>query len=396
MKGYSTRWLSNAGSNSTPLPLMLALLILITGCSKNSVADQSINNTATQSNLEQNETVLLFPTNARFDNTKNSWQLDIHGWVFEPEKDSIWRNGLITSFAKLIGVKKNSHEEQLFENRVRMFLVDNKPDKHIVLNAHQQHIVAPTTGENGHFNTTINLAAGPAACNGWLPIQVETPVEDKRDIKGSLQCVTSQGTSVISDIDDTIKISNVLDKQQLMKNTFTKEFTAVPGMADTYQVWKKQGVMFHYVSSSPWQLYPALSSFMQSSSFPQGSMHLKLVRFKDESLFNLFATPEEGKIPTITKLLKDYPQRKFILVGDSGEKDPAIYAQIARQYPDRIIKIYIRDIRHDSSALAKIFSGLPDNKWQAFIDANEIKLSLNRQIKNPQLLAHDNSDNVKR
>ena len=38
-----------------------------------------------------------------------------------------------------------------------------------------------------------------------------------------------QGISVISDIDDTIKISEVLDKVRLLANTFIHPFKPVPG-----------------------------------------------------------------------------------------------------------------------------------------------------------------------
>jgi hypothetical protein len=63
------------------------------------------------------------------------------------------------------------------------------------------------------------------------------------------------GISVISDIDDTIKISNVLSKRLLLKHTFYTYFKPVEGMSDLYQKWNEQKCQFHYVSASPWQLY---------------------------------------------------------------------------------------------------------------------------------------------
>ena len=137
-------------------------------------------------------------------------------------------------------------------------------------------------------------------------------------------------------------------------------------MSEIYQHWKSRGYKFHYVSSSPWQLYPVLSDFISVKRFPQGSMHLKLVRLKDESLLNLFAPPEDGKLPVITELFTQYPDRQFILVGDSGERDPDIYAQVARQYPERIIRIYIRDVKNDRESVEKIFTSLPRKKWVVF------------------------------
>ncbi len=143
-------------------------------------------------------------------------------------------------------------------------------------------------------------------------------------------------------------------------------------MPEIYRHWHNKGYRFHYVSSSPWQLYPVLSEFIDKQAYPRGSMHLKLIRVKDESIFNLFATPEEGKVPTITKLLTTYPKRRFILVGDSGERDANIYADIAKRYPGRIVKIYIRDVKGDKNSVENIFADLPKNQWTVFSSPTEI------------------------
>jgi phosphatidate phosphatase APP1 len=55
-------------------------------------------------------------------------------------------------------------------------------------------------------------------------------------------------------------------------------------MADLYQRWAEQSnVVFHYVSGSPWQLYPSLSDFVLRAGFPPGIFHLRQFRLKDES-----------------------------------------------------------------------------------------------------------------
>jgi len=45
---------------------------------------------------------------------------------------------------------------------------------------------------------------------------------------------------------------------------------------------------------------------------------------------------------------------RFIMIGDSGEHEPEIYADIACQYPQQISHIYIRNITKNSS-YQKIF-----------------------------------------
>ncbi|MCI0505015.1 MAG: DUF2183 domain-containing protein [Gammaproteobacteria bacterium] len=327
---------------------------------------------AATTNLKNDEAVILFPTNAQFDVKQNRWLAHIHGWVFEPEQDSAWRNSFIISLRAFLNIDQNSPEHPLFKARARMFLVDNEGDKDIALQVRGQNIQAHKTGDNGHFEMLAPLEIEHGACIKWLDIRVITPQDDQRNFSGNIQCVEEQGISVISDIDDTIKQSNVLDKKELMKNTFMREFKAVPGMSELYQAWSAQGYAFHYVSSSPWQLYPALDAFLKTADYPAGSMHLKLVRLKDTSFFNLLDSPEAGKLPVINALLTQYPRRKFILVGDAGEKDPEIYSRIAKDNPDRILKIFIRRLSGQSGNLISRFNGLVESKWQVFDHADEL------------------------
>ncbi|KAI9270558.1 hypothetical protein BDA99DRAFT_323580 [Phascolomyces articulosus] len=111
-------------------------------------------------------------------------------------------------------------------------------------------------------------------------------------------------------------------------------------MSDVYQYWSNQGVHVHYVSNSPWQVYPALSEFIRDRHFPAGSMHLRAISTGDL----IRRKPGQHKLDVIPQILQDFPSRKFILVGDSGERDPEIYQQIYKQYPNQIIKIFIHDV----------------------------------------------------
>lgn len=52
----------------------------------------------------------------------------------------------------------------------------------------------------------------------------------------------------------------------------------------------------------------------------------------------------DHKRDAIRHILDVYPDMRFILVGDSGQRDPEIYNRILRQHPGRILGIYIRDV----------------------------------------------------
>jgi phosphatidate phosphatase APP1 len=189
-----------------------------------------------------------------------------------------------------------------------------------------------------------------------------------------VRLIPPQGISVISDIDDTIKISGVTSKKELLTNTFLKEFRAVPGMVDFYRRLARNGTPFHYVSCSPWQLYPPLVEFMDKEGFPIGSLHLKSFRMKDQTFINLFRSPDTLKLRSIESIMKLYPERQFILIGDSGERDPEIYGDIARKYPGQILHIFIRSLEPagDEDRYQDAFRGIDQGHWTVFREAKEL------------------------
>jgi len=156
---------------------------------------------------------------------------------------------------------------------------------------------------------------------------------------GAVYFIPPYGWSVISDIDDTVKITGVVGvpRAEMVRNTFMREFVAANGMPRLFQDWASQGAAFHYVSSSPWQLQPELSSFFVKAGLPGGSFHLKDFDVRGRGFFNYFLTPSAKSKPlAIETLLAAFPSRRFVLVGDSGEKDPEIYAGIARAHPEQV------------------------------------------------------------
>jgi phosphatidate phosphatase APP1 len=63
--------------------------------------------------------------------------------------------------------------------------------------------------------------------------------------------------------------------------------------------------------------------------------------------------------------------RSLVLVGDSGEHDPEIYGNVARLYPKRVRRIFIRAVKGektDDQRFIKAFKGVPREKWLVFTD----------------------------
>ena len=186
-----------------------------------------------------------------------------------------------------------------------------------------------------------------------------------------------RGLSVVSDIDDTIKISEVSSKRELLANQFLRPFEVVPSMASVYRRWQQEhpGAAFHYVSASPWQLYGPLSKFALAERFPAGTFQMKLFRPKDSTFFDLFMDQVQFKLGQIEPLLRSYPQRRFVLVGDSGEQDPEIYGELARKYPEQVVGIFIRNVSGEDARgqrFQNAMKDVPGDLWRVFDDAESL------------------------
>ncbi|EIW59809.1 uncharacterized protein TRAVEDRAFT_71743 [Trametes versicolor FP-101664 SS1] len=168
------------------------------------------------------------------------------------------------------------------------------------------------------------------------------PVTVSTSIAIPLSC---SSVRVISDIDDTIKLSGILGgARAVFHNVFVKDLrdSVIRGMGDWYTGMWKRGVRFHYVSNGPFELLPIVNEFLQIARLPPGSIRLR--SYGGRSLFNgLLSAPAMRKRTGVLDVLNHFPEAHFILVGDSGEQDLELYAELARERPDQIVGIFIRD-----------------------------------------------------
>jgi len=329
--------------------------------------------------IKDDETVIFFPTSAFLDSEGQAWIFPVHGWIFEMEEDSLWRNIAVDRLLGLLEVEPEGANRAIYEERGRMFLVDNERVKEIEIRLGGSHFDMDPSEPNGHFRGKVQVKWSEISDRkegDWIMFQAIMPEKDDRLFQGKVHLIEPQGISVISDIDDTIKVSNVKDKKALLANTFLKPFRAVPGMPDLYRKWEKEGAVFHYVSASPWQLYPTLSEFIGASGFPPGSFHLKNFRVKDRTFYNLFSSQEAYKKPLIEKILQTYPNRRFVLVGDGGEEDPEIFAAIARSHGDQVAHIFIRNAEAsgaDDERYRMAFDGIAESRWTLFQEGGDLR-----------------------
>lgn len=192
------------------------------------------------------------------------------------------------------------------------------------------------TNDAGHFSMRAGL--------DFVPTHVRVLANEDLSTVQEIEITDDAGVSVISDIDDTIKKSSIsLGAREIFRNTFIRDLKGltVEGVREWYGELYKMGVRFHYCSNSPWQLFPVIATFFRHADLPPGSLHLKHYSGMLQGIFEPVAERKKG---TLEAILRDFPNRKFILVGDSGEADLEVYTELAVAHPRRILAIFIRDV----------------------------------------------------
>jgi len=326
--------------------------------------------------LKSDERIVFYPSIAQRFPGEATWRVAIHGRVFEPEKRGVLTAALREAL-ELKDVEMSSEEERIFNERARLFLVDHERGKKVFLRFGLKRFAVGKSKPDGRFSGEVRLADAEVRGPPRIEFDAELPSHDSRSFRGEAFKLEETGLSVISDIDDTIKITEVRDRHAMLRNTFLREFAPVPGMAEFYQMLARSNrAQFHYVSASPWQLYELFAAFVNAHRFPHGTFALREFRWKNRTFLSLFANPEEYKAAVIEPLLRQSPQRRFVLIGDSGERDPEIYAALARKYPRQVAHILIRDVTGEPAITpryAETFRGLPKELWQVFTTPDELK-----------------------
>jgi phosphatidate phosphatase APP1 len=276
--------------------------------------------------------------------------LMIHPYLGFGTREKIILNGRVLEDT---GIIHSENEDTILENLINMyrrFETDEVPNARLLAEFQglQQETVAD---EEGYFRLEFNLGNNPDE-RVWQDVALELlhPLDrSKTRVRAVGKVMIPPSTArlgVISDIDDTVVWSNVTNKlKMILTVALLNERTRMPfkGVAAFYHALQQgadgnQNNPIFYVSKSPWNLYSLLIEFFKIHDIPSGPLLLR--DFGDHQLF----FKDSHKLTGIELILNLYPNLPFILIGDSGEQDPEIYARAVSLYPDRIRAIYIRSI----------------------------------------------------
>ncbi|CAF0941279.1 unnamed protein product [Adineta ricciae] len=319
---------------------------------------------------------LFFVPSVAFRNrsSTSNWILYNQGWYYE--ENPIQALLVEKTFELIV-------QKDLDRSRIKMFTAEGRKQKTVCIDGLDREMCT-MTDDNGLVknkftvtNDEIQQFRQPGGSAGKVLFQISVPNKNLRATSEVYLC-DDHGVTFISDIDDTIKITEVTSSIQTLVNTFSGEFHAVPGMADMYRSWeKKYNATFAYLTASPDQLYPFLREFFEREGFPSGSAHMRHFTWLDANFISFFMSSNYMKRKTeiLHMFLENTRHRLFVLIGDIFQKDPDIYASIYAQYPNRIAKIFIRKYRDDldgQQRLETLFENIPKAKWTTFETGSDL------------------------
>ncbi|HNC00828.1 MAG TPA: hypothetical protein PLS71_21470, partial [Leptospiraceae bacterium] len=182
------------------------------------------------SELKEDEDVILYPTYLYLDKSASEYKVKIHLHVFKKKENSIKRKILIQELEKYLKVSDEDNSK-IFQERIRSFLVDNKRGKKVSVRVLGQDYKLKETEANGRSITEIKIPKKSILENtNQIEVNVNSSSRNKKEYKGKIWIIPEDSTCLISDVDDTIKLSDVRNKKKLLENSFIKPFEKISGM----------------------------------------------------------------------------------------------------------------------------------------------------------------------
>lgn len=241
---------------------------------------------------------------------------------------------------------------------MRRYCTDERPGAKVrACLAGQEKLLV--TDEEGYFEADFDLSQPLDTQKRLHEVKLELlkPLgRHQREVKtsGVVQLPPdSPQFGIISDIDDTVihtGATNFLRMVGVVMLGNARTRLAFKGVSAFYKSLQEgatttcQNPIF-YVTSSPWNIYDVVCEVFRVHGIPAGPLFMKDYGF-DETKF-IKSSHGSHKLASIRRILELYPRLDFILIGDSGQKDPEIYRQIVQDFPGRIKAIYIRDVTED-------------------------------------------------
>lgn len=197
------------------------------------------------------------------------------------------------------------------------------------------------TNREGYVDVRVPVDLGP----GWATAVLTAG--DGRAVRAPLRVVDPASTAgIISDVDDTVMVTMLPRPLRAFRNAFLRQEGArrpVPTMARLYAALlaAEPDTFVVYLSTGAWNVAPALTAFLARHRYPAGPL---LLTHWGPTPRGWFRDGQDHKRTELRRLLEDLPQVRWLLIGDDGQHDPSIYAELAAEHPGRVRAVLLREL----------------------------------------------------
>ena len=158
--------------------------------------------------------------------------------------------------------------------------------------------------------------------------------------------VPDTGITIVSDIDDTLRITKIYQPKEGLLNSFARPYVPWMNMPEIYRNFSMSipNAHFHYLTTTPEQVTRNYMQYIYSS-YPGGSFDTRPLNFSDVA-----ATLSIRKA-LLVKVFQTFPKRKFILMGDTSNSDVLRdYPAMTTEFPGQVLCILMRNVSSTDSA----------------------------------------------
>ncbi|MDO5656271.1 MAG: DUF2183 domain-containing protein [Flavobacteriaceae bacterium] len=306
-------------------------------------------------------------------------------------REKIIIRGRVLENEGVVSIEENTVWDN-FVQTIRMLESDEKKNTQILIE-YEDKIFTTQTDDEGYFYSEIYHSHQEVDTDQlvWKTVNVtateelnETGVASTAKAQFLLPHARTEFI-IVSDIDDTVietGVNSFLKLEAIFKTLFKNHQTRTPfdGIAEVFHKLQhnsngQQVNPVFYLSNSPWNLYHMIKSMFKFRDIPLGPMFLRDfgIKFGKERIkFN------QHKKINLERLMLDFHDKIFVLIGDATEKDAPIYLEIYNKFPSRVKKIFIRasSKERQNEEIRNLIAQNPNAPFHLITHSDEILLNM--------------------
>ncbi|KAF8609658.1 hypothetical protein BDV93DRAFT_518437 [Ceratobasidium sp. AG-I] len=198
------------------------------------------------------------------------------------------------------------------------------------------------TDDRGEFDQFISFTAP-----GVIPNGNETDVVQGLEIftpgyatgNASSYLVPPQGITLIADIDDILRVTQIYQPEEGLKNSFARPYVPWMNMPAVLAKWQNEvkGLHVHYLTTTPIKVTTFYESFIYAN-YPLGSFDIRPLNLT--TVDQIFQVRQVN----LNRVFQSFPQRKFVLLADTSNSDVMRdYPGMATAFPGQVQCILLRN-----------------------------------------------------